>query len=484
MEELGNRTIDLQFDFNTARNAYTREVDYYVKFVEFVKRTSRFRKYNHMQNLKVLNQDQKQCMQLLHEALKQTAKNDHILFDCRGIAGSGKGILISALCTQMDMKHIEYCTCAFTGSAAIQFNAFTVFGLLGIFNCHAKHEDMVHQPIWASTRDRLRGVKAIVLDESFLCSAKDFGLMINRLKIITGRKEKLPCSIYAFGDTGQLRPVTSYMLNTPVKATMDSLTRQGLEYFAAADYKYELTVSVRQQSDPQFSEILNRIRTRETTEEDIQKLSERLDINLSLEEREFFKHQIHLFSSNKQCFEFSKTYMLNSDYTVRRINPTFSIYCKECAKEYRELYVAENLKVFLTRNKIVSNSLVNGSEGIIKNIYYTKDNHLVPKFISVVFSKYIGLTLPDGSVPIAIQKDKVFCIHLKRYIEISYFPLQPFISRTVHRSQSATYEYVVINFDSFFNFDRKIYTSLSRCVKLQNLMLVSTKPLHYYFRKS
>lgn len=483
MEPLGSRPLDEQFDFTAARKVYTREVKYYTTFLDFVKSTSPFRKFNHVANMKTLNPDQKACMNMLQASIKRTVKHDYSVNIIDGPAGCGKTLLLSQLCVQMDMAGINYHTCAFTGVSAKQFNSFTIFGLLGIYNIHARHDEMVTMRVWNSTKDRLKNIAAVVIDESYLCSSKTFSMMVERINYIKGNKtDKLPCSFYLFGDRHQLSPVGAHMLCAEIRPHFDSLTIQGLKLYQAAEYRYELTTVMRQREDPGFQHILSHILTKEVSKDDLAKLEARRDINLSEEEQLFFKNVIHLFATNQQCYDHAYTYIYNSNIPVRKINTQFSYACHECKLEYLPIFLGVGTQVFLTRNKVVSRGLVNGSVGHVTNIYYSEDNLDIPVFIAVKFEGYTGLTIKNFSVPIALQHDKIFCPHSRQIITVSYFPLKPAISRSIHKAQSATYEHVVVNLDNCSSYDRKIYTAISRCTKLQNLMLTYTKPLHTFFK--
>ncbi len=407
MEPLGSRAIDDEFDFSAARQTHKREVKYYTKFLEFVKSTSAFRKFNHLANMKTLNPDQHSCMLLLQESLKQTAKGDSHLFVCDGCGGSGKSTLLSMLCVQMDIMGIDYQCCALTGAAAKQFHSYTIFGLLGIYNVQAKHSDMVNMPVWKSTRDRLKNIAAIIIDESYLCSAKTMYMMVERINYIKGnKKDTLPCSFYLFGDKNQLRCIGAQMLCADIRPQFDSLTIQGLKLYQSAKYKYELTTVMRQRDDPGFQAILSRIISKQVTQDDLAKLEARRDINLSEEERLSFKHVIHLFSTNQQCYEHAYTYIYNSNIPVRKIEAQFSHACHECELGYHPIFLGVGVKVYLTRNKVVSRGLVNGSLGEVTNIFFAEDDLVIPKFVAVRFQGYTGLTIENFSVPIALQQEQ------------------------------------------------------------------------------
>lgn len=483
MEPLGDRPVDKTFDFTQARQLHKREVKYYQTFVDFIKKTSGYRKYNHFLNMKTLNPDQKACMASLKASLDRTAKKQYNIHSTFGRAGTGKTLLLSMLCVEMDMRGIVYQTCAFTGSAAKQHYSHTVFGLLGIYTIHAKATDMINMPVWRTTREKLKEISAIVLDESFLCSAQNFAMMVERINYIKGNKtDKLPCSFYLFGDAGQLPPPFGQLLCAPIRPHFDPLTKKGLQLYQSADYTYELTTVVRQKDDLEFQGILSRILSKTITQADLEKLEARRDLNLSEEERLKFKDVIHLFATNQQCYDFAYSHLMESSTPVRRIDAQFSRACHECELEYKPLYLGVGTKVYLTRNKIVSRGMVNGSEGVVTNIYYSEDNLVTPKFIAVRFEGYTGLTIENFSVPVVLQHENIFCPHHKSLITVSYYPLHPFISRTIHRSQSSTYQYVAINLDFCSSYDKKIYTSLSRAVTLKNIMLTYTQPLKLFFK--
>lgn len=484
MGELGKREIDLQFDYSAARLAYPRDLDFYLKFLTNVRLNSTFRKFNHLSKLKTLNLDQKNAMKILNEAIKETLNGTNVIASIIGAAGSGKSTLLSSLCVQLDNYGIEYLVCAYTGSSASHFNAHTLFSLTGIYNCRLKSSEMISLPVHKTTKARLANVRVIVLEEAFLVGAKMFAMLFNRIAVIQGKTNVPSVSIFCFGDSSQLLPLYDVLLTSPIRPWQDNLTVEGLRLYQASKYKYELTTIVRQQFDLEFQGILTRIRNQETTEEDISRLEQRLEKNLSEKEQEFFKDIVTLYATTKECFQHTYNLLINSNFKVKRIYPVFSDNCSECETSFSEIYLACGLKIILTRNLIVARSLVNGSEGWIKNIYYAKDNLTLPKFVSIFFPRYTGPTLEDGTVPISVQEDRFYCVHLKKFIKYQYFPLQNASSKTVHRSQSFTFDHVVIDFSNFRFMDRRIYTSLSRCIRLDNVMLKSNRPLRCFFKSS
>lgn len=482
---LAERQVDKHFDFFVARNEYKRELPYYLTFLDIVKKTSPYQKFNHMANLKILNPDQKACMSILQKAIRKTASNSHTLTVITGEGGVGKSVMLSALCTQLDNNKIKYATVASWGSACVHFNSFTLFSLLGLYNFHMKADDMIKVPAHKFTRERIKAMQCIVLDECYLLSSKELAMLIHRIMYLKGISDEstLPLSLYLFGSSSQCAPINGYSLDTPPTDSMDSLSRYGLKIFQSAEFKYELTTNVRQQSDPAFQHLLRRIIKQETTDNDIIMLESRRDTNLTEKERESFQHELRLFGSNNQCYNYAYAYLYNSSHQIRRIDPKFSVNCTTCQLEYKPLYIGVNVRVCLTRNKVISRGLVNSSVGTCKNIYYSEDDHEFPKFITVLFDKYTGVSLQDKSVPVPVQKDSFFCRHLGRMVTVSYFPLSVAASKTIHKSQSHSYQRVVINFDKLHYYDRRIYVALSRCVKLSNLMITSEMPLRTFFRR-
>ena len=114
-----------------------------------------------------------------------------------------------------------------------------------------------------------------------------------RLQQLMGRKEVFGgLSVIAVGDLYQLKPVQDKMICLDLEKGASSLGRNlWKELFTM----YELVDIMRQKDDLAFAQLLNRLRLNEMTEEDKQKLQNRV---VNPDTDDYPKDAVHLFAEN------------------------------------------------------------------------------------------------------------------------------------------------------------------------------------------
>ncbi len=184
-----------------------------------------------------------------------------------GRAGTGKSTLLSHLVANTEKS---FAVCAPTGVAALNVGGVTIhslftfpLGLLGEVDI-AKH-------LSRRTRDVLKALDMLVIDEVSMVSADLMDAIDRALRIARGRRN-LPfggAQVVMFGDPYQLAPVPPR--DPQERAYMEENYRSGWFFDAhvfrdAGLERFELSEIFRQ-SDSQFKEILNAIRDGSVTQE-------------------------------------------------------------------------------------------------------------------------------------------------------------------------------------------------------------------------
>ncbi|MEY4961976.1 MAG: hypothetical protein RLZZ249_673 [Actinomycetota bacterium] len=184
-----------------------------------------------------------------------------------GRAGTGKSTLLSHLVAKTEKS---FAVCAPTGVAALNVGGVTIhslftfpLGLLGEVDI-AKH-------LSRRTRDVLKALDMLVIDEVSMVSADLMDAIDRALRIARGRRN-VPfggAQVVMFGDPYQLAPVPPR--DPQERAYMEENYRSGWFFDAhvfrdAGLERFELSEIFRQ-SDSQFKEILNAIRDGSVTQE-------------------------------------------------------------------------------------------------------------------------------------------------------------------------------------------------------------------------
>jgi ATP-dependent exoDNAse (exonuclease V) alpha subunit len=191
-----------------------------------------------------------------------------------GRAGTGKSTLLSHLTANTEKS---FAVCAPTGVAALNVGGVTIhslftfpFGVLGEVDI-AKH-------LSRRTRDVLKALDMLVIDEVSMVSADLMDAIDRALRIARGRRN-LPfggAQLVMFGDPYQLAPVPPQ--DPSERAYMAENYRSGWFFDAhvwreAELERFELSEIFRQ-SDQSFKEILNAIRDGSVTQDMLQQINQ------------------------------------------------------------------------------------------------------------------------------------------------------------------------------------------------------------------
>ena len=195
-------------------------------------------------------------------------------------------------------------------------------------------------------------------------------------------------------------------------------------------------------------------------------LKTRLKKNLSKEEIATFKDAVRLFPTNRLVDEY------NRKKIYKKCKNVISI--PVCHDD--DLLIAVGAPVLLTHNLSVEMGLVNGSQGVVKDILYLNTKNKIVDCILVDFPSYIGpkvITTSHGSgfpifkitVPHKIKIDGV-------YPNVCRFPLVLSYSLTTHKCQSLTLEKIVVKLGKQEIFSALDYVGLSRVKSISDVLIM------------
>lgn len=290
--------------------------------------------------------------------------------------------------------------------------------------------------------------------------------------------------IYRFvstGDPKQLSSVLDVNLDSTPKETHDPMTKEALEIVSNAHYKFELKTNMRQSGDVTFQQILTNIRNGRVSENDVTLLETRLDTNLDPNELNSFIDATHIFATNKFAENWNEIYLSQKPIAIKVVPPVLTPECEFCAREYYGCFLGKGVSASITRNLCPVKNVVNGSECTVEELFYENDHDPLPTFVTVHVKNYSGATLDDKTIPIPCVTERAFCPHSESFYEIKFIPLRTNYGLTVFKAQSRTIEKIWVNFTGFKFQDKAIYSSLSRCVSLNNVVIRSPIPLRDYF---
>jgi hypothetical protein len=415
---------------------------------------------------KKLNEDQVyiESIKLSDEQQKLFNKieNSTEHFFITGKAGTGKSVLLQYLKYKSKKRLVVG---AFTGVASLNVGGQTLnslfqlpFGFIDISNLTLHGRNRV--------ATLMRHVDMIVIDEVSMMRADMMGGIDVLLRL--ARKNNTPfggVQMVMFGDLYQLPPVVA----DEGLHEYFSHNHGGPYFFNAGVWQevklniFELAHIFRQQNDPEFKNILNKVRKNEIDDDVLFGLNERCidkiptDGVVTLATRNSIVDDINntkLAKINSEQFEYKAEI---SGSLERSAFP---------AEEF--LRLKKGAQVMLLKND-PEKRWVNGTVGVVESLSQFE--------IKVKINGEIIYSIPKVSwVKIRYYYDQeTRKINEEALSTFTQFPLRLAWAFTIHKSQGKTYNSVVVNMEGGAFAHGQTYVALSRCTSLSGLYL--TQPI-------
>jgi hypothetical protein len=429
-----------------------------------------------------LNQKQRMAFDIVENFY---LKKEQLLMIINGSASTGKSFTINAISCFL---RNELKRCAPTAKAAYIIRGETIHSL---FSIGTKIDKNIYQALNKSKLKELQDVfKAathVIIDEYSMLSQTILAIIDKRLREATGKKNVYfgGISIILTGDTGQLPPVSRTCLFNSSPNNFMSI--QGYDCYLQFNFVIFLDVSVRQQNlnnDPdqeQFIRVLARLRdgiNDEETVNDWKFLLKRIVKPNLLEE---FKDAIRLFLDNATCNQYNNDKLKQLKMPICKIQ---AINKPESARNYDEenffglrnvINLAINAKITLTSNLWTSKGLVNGANGIIRDIIFPVNTieRSWPSALLIEFDNYSGPRLFDINdhkynwIPVNIFD--AYC-PLKNAHRLQ-FPIRLAYALTIHKSRGQTIAKTVINLGDKEQSLGLTFVALSRVKKFTDFLI-------------
>ena len=311
-----------------------------------------------------------------------------------GGAGSGKSSVIKPLAEWMqdilqqqgddpDCPHVVLSS--FTGAAAANINGQTLHSLFG-FKFGTKFVSLSDQKR-DETRCRFRNLKVVIVDEISLVSADLFYNFDLKLREIMQVSEPFGgLAIFLFGDLFQLRPPKgSYVFEEPKD-------REHSVVFQLRNLWQEFTVVIleenhRQGEDKIYADVLNRVRTGEFTEDDIELLKTRvkekddLEVKRQDEALHIYGTNMKVNSRNKKKVNEIEGELLevkaeNRHRMIRNFKPKVDAAgCVLNTPFQAVLQLKRGAQVIMTKNIDTVDGLTNGARGVLLDVEKVKEKN-------------------------------------------------------------------------------------------------------------
>jgi ATP-dependent exoDNAse (exonuclease V) alpha subunit len=316
-------------------------------------------------------------------------------------------------------------------------------------------------------RTIIQNLDCIVIDEismvrADILAAVDYSLRINggnRKKIFGGKQ------IIFVGDPFQLEPVTK---STPEEANiLNENYPEGLYFFDAKPF-WDLDPEVVElkkiyrQADDNFLQILNRVRSGEQTDLDLERINLNYNRGLVLGE-----YTVELCSTNTVAEQ-------RNNLEINRLNQPEFVYSAKIEGKFETTKAHAPLNLRLR---------VGAQVMFVKNDFNKKFINGTLAKVTRLTKEKIWVKTEDGEeieVMPDIWDSREFKFNRSaRKIDVNLlgrmtqFPLKLAWSITIHKSQGLTFEKVYLNFGSGAFAAGQAYVALSRCKSLDGLQLRS-----------
>ncbi|XP_070548888.1 uncharacterized protein [Ptychodera flava] len=380
---------------------------------------------------------------------------------------------------------------ASTGKAAVNIGGTTLHSAFHIPCKKHGESSEYHKPsaqILNSLRAKYAALKIIIIDEISMVGAQTLSTLNLILQDIFENNSPFGgVSILAVGDLLQLNPVGD-------RPVFQISNKKDLSILAGSLWQrlfkvHELHEIVRQQSDPEFANMLSRLRLGQHTKTDIEQLKS-LETNSHLP-----ANCVSLFLTNREVEEYNEKQLKSLCLTVLTIqaeDTTKDLHTSrakvivtsksphETAGLRDEIKIAVGARYMHTKNTDLSDGLVNGATGEIthieigqrnpmKGIIYVKFDSNATGKEAKKQSKY-----PD-SVPITAVTD-TFSYSEKAHaikVERTQYPGTLAWGMTIHKAQGSTYDYMIGNMKSTCSpKPGQMYTMFSRVKSRSGLQLI------------
>ncbi len=427
---------------------------------------------------------------------------DQLLLFVTGGAGVGKSFLIRTIKEMLirtQQHHNPVLLTAPTGIASYNITGVTVHSGFSLPVEHRRSASYV--PLKAEKlkqfRMKFKDIAYVIIDEISMLSCHNFNIVHKRLCEIKDTTHDPTIlfggvSLIVFGDLFQLKPVHGcYIFDT----------RKPESYLWQKFHVSFLTTNHRQADDKTWAAILNRIRTGQPTDTDIDILKQRTTVDTSVPP---FDTALRIFPTRKQVKEYNDerlTLLTSSQTTSPAVYSIAAIDTQTSAPAYltdqqiqeskpdkesetaglaETLNLAQGSRVMLIRNVYTDEGLVNGAQGSVEGIEWGDDHDTMPRGIYVKFDNpSIGRSLRNPIDhqyreailirPITARFYGKFNVHWSR----TQLPLTPCWATTVHKVQGITLSHAVIDIGPKVFTSGMSYVALSRVTNMHGLAIVS-----------
>lgn len=396
------------------------------------------------------------------EAIELIKKGENVFIT--GPAGTGKSFIINYIRELYGNSNYIGITST-TGVSALAIGGRTLHSFLGI-GLGTEDVDTLVEKIekFKKTLKKWTDTSILIIDEISMLNPD----LLDKLEEVANRirnTRKLNIKNTPFGGIQII--ATGDFLQLPV-VKCDNFCFEAKCWDKLFPRVVYLTEIIRQ-SDKKFQKVLNTIRLGIVNEKVKKLLDSRKGIKL---ENEFGILPTQIYTTNNDvevinqreldklyektnCLFYEYDADIQFYYYVKDLQKEEEKYFKDCIA-LKTLQLCEGAQVMLLKNLDVENGLANGSRGVILRF---EGDYPIVKFL-------------NGEEKLIVKEKWEFKEGKESLCEIKQMPLRIAYACTVHKSQSITLDYAIVNLSNTFAFGQA-YVALSRVKNMEGLSIIN-----------
>lgn len=406
--------------------------------------------------------------ELARRIIDKTSKNLFIT----GKAGTGKTSFLRKL---KEDKPKNMVVLAPTGVAAINAGGVTVHSFFKFdFSFFIPGVTHYKKELKKESRDLIKSLELIVIDEVSMLRADLLDKIDDALRHY--RRDDCPfggVQMVLMGDVLQLPPIDSKELE-PLKGHYEGLYFFNSKVYQQADFVSIEFTKVYRQQDKVFLKLLNHVREKKVTLNEINLLNARVFENFEPGDNEKY---IRIFTHNGQVDELNQEELNKLDGEIKCFTASIEgEYPTSAYPNVKDLELKVGAQVMFIKNNIGSgyyNGLLGTVEEIAENSIKVKksdDGKVIDvapiEWQNINYSTVeTAVELDDGQTIIGTQIVDNVIGKFKQY------PIRLAWAITVHKSQGLTFDKVILDVHRSF-MPGQVYVALSRCRSLEGLILL------------
>lgn len=387
--------------------------------------------------------------------LENTDKNIFIT----GRAGTGKSTLLSYF---KENTKKELVVLAPTGVAAVNIQGMTIHSFFNFKpNITLKEITKVHSKLY-------KAIDMIIIDEISMVRA-DLLDCVDKFLKINGKDKNKPfggIQTVFIGDLYQLPPVVLGKEKEVFKTVYKSQYFFDAYVFKTLEMEFVELEKIYRQKDEKFINLLNAIRNKSVTQDEIEEINKRVNPNFEPDKNEFY---INLTTTNKLSDEINEK-------ELAKIKSQIYSFKGEIKGKFDQSYLPTKIELQLKASSqimLLNNDKkkrwINGTIGKIINI---EDKYGKPEII-IELSNGKNISLKKFTWEVS----QVFYDKEKRSLDsevigsFTQFPVRLAWAVTIHKGQGKTFDNVIIDIGYGTFTHGQVYVALSRCTTLQGIVL-------------